>query len=110
MAKKSFGLVSAPCRAEEFGHFWKQGTLLTRSGFGSGFLIPDLDPDQKLAKTSFLVLKFLRSLTFKKAAFPQLRFLATNEVRNKFAGSGSDPLVRGTDPYQSGTGAYCVYT
>jgi hypothetical protein len=36
--------------------------------------------------------------TDKKAAFPQLRVLATNKVRNKFAGFGPDPLVEGTDP------------
>jgi hypothetical protein len=48
------------------------------------------DLDQKLAKTSFFVLKFLPSLIFKikKAAFPQLHDLATNKVGNKFAGFG----------------------
>jgi hypothetical protein len=40
--------------------------------------IQDSDPDKKLAKTSFFVLKFLPSLIFKhkKAAFPQLHDLA----------------------------------
>jgi hypothetical protein len=43
----------------------------------------------------FFVLKFLPSLIFKhkKAAFPQLRDLATNKVRNKFAGFGSVLIV-----------------
>ncbi len=87
--------------------------------FGSGFvsgsglkLVSDSDLDQKLAKTSFFVLKFLPSLIFKhkKAAFPQLRDLATNKVRSKFAGFGSgssrkrdgsgdpDPYQKVTDP------------
>ncbi len=59
-------------------------------GFGSGFeswirnriRILDSYLDQKLAKTSFFVLKYLPSLIFKhkKAAFSQLHDLASNKV------------------------------
>ncbi len=61
------------------------------SWIGIRFRILDSDPDQKLAKTYFFVLKFLPSLIFKhkKAAFRQLRDLDTNKVRKKFAGFGS---------------------
>jgi hypothetical protein len=68
------------------------------SGYGSGsglqlvlnpirIRILDWDPDQKLAKTSSFLLKFLRSLIFKhkKSVIPQLRDLATNNLRNKFS-------------------------
>ncbi len=76
----------------------------------------DSDLDQKLAKTSFFVLKFLTSLIFKrkKAAFPQLRDLATNKVRNKFAGFGFGPISKRVgsadpDPYQKVTDPqHCV--
>jgi len=49
------------------------------------------DPDHKLDKTSFLP-----SLIFKhkNAAFPQLRDLATNKVRNKYAGFRSGSIGR----------------
>jgi hypothetical protein len=81
------------------------------SGLGSGSglkLVSDSDLDQKLAKTSFLVLKFLPSLIFKnkKSAFAQLQDLATNKVRNKFAGFGSISKRHGSaepDPYQTVT-------
>ncbi len=63
---------------------------------------------------NFFVLKFLPSLIFKhkKAVFPQLHGLATNKVRNKFAGFGfgsiskthgsadPDPYQKVTDPQQ----------
>ncbi len=85
------------------------------SGFGSGSglkLVSDSDLDQNF----FFVLKFLPSLIFKhkKAAFPQLHDLATNKVRNKFAGFGSGSISKrhgyaDTDPYQKVTDPqHCV--
>ncbi len=78
-------------------------------GFESGFesriririRILDSVLDQKLAKTSFFVLKFLPSLIFKhkKAAFPQLPWLGyETRCAINLQDSDPDPLVRGTDP------------
>ena len=49
--------------------------------------IPDSDTDQKLAKTSSFFTKILHRLIFKhkKSVIPQLRDLATNNLRNKFS-------------------------
>ncbi len=65
----------------------------------------DSDLDQKLAKTFFFCSKIFKH---KKAALPQLRDLATNKVRNNFAGfdSGSISKRHGfadSDPYQKVT-------
>jgi hypothetical protein len=92
------------------------------SDFGSGSglkLVSDSDPDTNPGFGSrsetgqnffFFVLKFLPSLIFKhkKAALPQLRDLATNKVRNKFAGFGSGSISKrhgsaDPDPYQKVT-------
>jgi hypothetical protein len=88
---------------------------IRKKSFGSGLvsgsglkLVSDSDLDQKLAKTSFFVLKFLPSLIFKnkKTAFPQLHDLATNKVCNKFAGFGFGSISKrhgsaDLDPYQT---------
>jgi hypothetical protein len=62
----------------------------------------------------FFVLKFLPSLIFKhkKAAFPQLRDLATNKGRNKPAGFGSGSIDKryesaDSDPYQNVYPQHC---
>jgi hypothetical protein len=49
--------------------------------------IPDSDTDQKLAKTSSFFTKILHRLIFKhkKSVIPQLRDLATNNLRNKLS-------------------------
>jgi ribosomal protein S17E len=75
--------------------------ILPEVSFGSGFE-SGFNPEFESRSESririqiknwpnFFVLKFLPSLIFKhkKAAFRQLRDLATNKVRNKFAGYGS---------------------
>ncbi len=64
----------------------------------------------------FLVIKYLPSLIFKhkKTAFPQLHDLATNKLRNKFAGFGFGSISKrhgsaDSDPYQKVTDPqHCV--
>ncbi len=60
---------------------------------GSGLNLVS-DPDRKLAKTSFLQKIFYPASfsNINKAAFPQLRDLATNKVRSIFAGFGSGTI------------------